>query len=97
MQFSSRTVEIDTDEHAMAHLPTTKRLLSAISVVVFLGCCFVAAVDAAPFGLTTQEPIGDEENYNSGVPFEFPDDYSISLEEAVVSWAVIIARRRVLS
>jgi len=73
------------------HRPTTKRWPSTIGVAYlgWLASCFViAAVDAAPLVLTTQEPIvqiAAEESFSSGVPYEFPDDYSISLEEAVVS------------
>jgi hypothetical protein len=76
------------------HHPTTKRWLSTTLDVIFyfglLASCFVVvSVDTAPLVvLTTQEPFTQtvaEDILSSGVPYEFPDDYSISLEEAVVS------------
>ena len=77
------------------HHPTTKRWLSTTLdvVVIYFGllasCFVVVTVDAAPLVvLTTQEPFTQtvaEDISSSGVPYEFPDDYSISLEEAVVS------------
>ena len=75
------------------HDPTTKRWLSTTLDVIYFGllasCFVVVTVDAAPLVvLTTQEPFTQtvaEDISSSGVPYEFPDDYSISLEEAVVS------------
>jgi hypothetical protein len=74
----------------MTQQPTTKRWTSTLSLVLLAGSLIVVAVESAPIVvLTTQEPIIQgtvaEEMLSSGVPYEFPDDYSISLEEAVVS------------
>lgn len=47
----------------------------------------VVAVNAVPVpttGKPSTQTVG-EESSSFGMPYEFPDDYSISLEEAMVS------------
>lgn len=50
---------------------------------------FIVAVYAGP---VTTEPVDSivEDNISSAVPYEFPDDNAISLEQAVVSRDLVI-------
>lgn len=61
------------------------RKQSVYHCLVGLLASFIVAVNAGPI---TTEPVHSvaEDTFSSAVPYEFPDDYSISLEQAVVSW-----------
>ncbi len=74
--FGLRPTEIN--RLAMAHQ-------SVYVCLVGILASFVVAVNAGP---VTTEPVSSsvsDDTFSSAVPYEFPDDYSISLEQAVVS------------
>lgn len=49
----------------------------------------IVVTNAGP--ITTESIVNSvaEDSYSSDVPYEFPDDYSISLEQAVVSSIIL--------
>lgn len=68
----------------MVPLHTKSWFVDLIAAVL---ATFVLAVHASPIGTTESLLLSvAEDRSRSPVPDEFPDDYSISLEQAVVSY-----------
>lgn len=58
---------------------------SVYHCLVGLLASYIVAVNAGPITTEPVDSVAEDSLLSSAVPYEFPDDYSISLEQAVVS------------